>query len=116
MSNYGRLRSEAEFKAVRSARKVRRSTSMLVYQAPGPSETPRLGIVATVSLGTAVRRNRIKRRLRAAFGFEVAQAAAFRDFVIVAKPATASVSFAELRAEIARAISSAPGPTGDAPR
>ena len=99
-----------------SLRRRRADENFVVWSSGAQDFPPRLSVVVRRQFGSAVRRNRIKRRLRAAFGFEVAQAAAFRDFVIVAKPATASVSFAELRAEIARAISSAPGPTGDAPR
>lgn len=67
----------------------------------GPAGPPRLGLVVSKSCGSAVRRNRIKRRLRAA-----ADTVGLRpgnDYVIIATSQVADARFERLTAWLARA-------------
>ena len=62
-----RLRGKSAFKHVHEA-KVRRETGpLLVYARPNTLEFSRIGLAVGRSVGGAIRRNRIKRRLREAF-------------------------------------------------
>ena len=66
-----RMRSSAEFRAtISTGRKIRRSTLMLYVAEPSTepdaanASGPRVGLVVGRSVGNAVQRNRVKRRLR----------------------------------------------------
>ena len=87
---------------------------------PVPAQTIRIGYTCSKKLGNAVARNRAKRRLR-----EVARAVLPLagqpgwDYVLVGRPgATADRLFADLLADLARALSqihAAPAPRGKTP-
>ncbi|GHU96562.1 hypothetical protein FACS1894208_11360 [Clostridia bacterium] len=76
---------------------------MVVYCRPAWGENRgriRLGLTATVKLGNAVRRNRIRRRLRECYrGLEPSLKVGF-DVVIVARSRAYDVKFTELRREM----------------
>jgi ribonuclease P protein component len=84
-----RLTRSRDFDAVyRRGRSV--STRYLVlYSFPrddGDPEGPRLGLAVSRQLGGAVERNRLKRRLRAAFGELSDPLPAGNDYVLIARP------------------------------
>lgn len=60
-------------------------------------DRPRFGFTVTKRLGNAVRRNRIRRRLKAALG-EVAKSAAKAhfDYVLIARPPAFDIQFEDL--------------------
>ena len=58
---------------------------------PGEA-APRLGLVVSRQVGGAVERNRVKRRLRAAFDELRDAVAADRDYVLIARPGLAEVA------------------------
>lgn len=69
---------------------------------PGPSPSPRLGLIVSKSCGTAVTRNRIKRRLRAAvdgIGLQPGY-----DYVIIATARVAEVPFSRITGWLGRAL------------
>lgn len=79
-----------------------------MVSSPGPAEMPRLGLLVSKSCGSAVRRNRIKRRLRAAAeGVELQPGI---DYVIIATSQVAEVPYNQLKAWLNRALV---GPTDD---
>ena len=81
-----RLRHDREFQRVYGLRHRRESGPLLVYAAPGEQPHPRLGLSVGRKVGGAVTRNRIKRRLRAAFrGIRVELADPF-DYIVVVRP------------------------------
>ena len=89
MKRRHRLSRSRDFDAVfRKGRSV--STRFLVlYSFPRPDESaeaPRLGLAVSRQVGGAVERNRVKRRLRAAFEEVAATLPAGHDYVLVARP------------------------------
>ena len=67
---------------------------------------PRIGYTASRKVGGAVARNRVRRRLRAlAEAVLPARANANLDYVLVARRGTATRRFAELAADLERALS-----------
>jgi len=89
VSRRHRLSRSRDFDAVyRRGRSV--STRFLVLYAfpreDDPEGDPRLGIAVSRQLGGAVDRNRLKRRLRAAFEELAAGLPAGHDYVLIARP------------------------------
>ncbi len=81
-----RIRSKSEFGAVFAGR-VRESRGPLtVYGLPNVLGHPRLGLSLSRKVGTAPRRNRIKRLLREAFRLSQHDFARGYDLVIVVRP------------------------------
>ena len=67
MSSRHRLRRAVDIARVRRRGTRVASPYFVLFVAPGGAETTRLAITAPRRLGTAVARNRMRRRLRAAF-------------------------------------------------
>ncbi len=61
-----RLQRASEFQRVRRDGKTHAHPLLVVVVAPSGEHLPRVGIAASRAVGTAVRRNRARRRLRAA--------------------------------------------------
>jgi len=71
-----------------------------------PPRPPRFGFTATKRLGNAVRRNRAKRRLRELVrNFAAGQARAGYDYVLIARAGALQRPFADLRNDLAIALS-----------
>lgn len=70
-----------------------------VYGPPGaPANTPRFGFTVTRKIGSAVTRNRIRRRLREALRIiPPGLARDGWDYVVVARPGAATVTFSDLQ-------------------
>lgn len=91
------IRSPADFRRVlREGRRIRKAGLTIVIAASSNTH-PRLGLVVSRRLGTAVVRNRIKRRLRAA-----AAAAGWStgDHVVIPTASVATMPFPELVAQL----------------
>lgn len=69
---------------------------------PGPSGPPRLGLLVSRSCGSAVTRNRIKRRLRSAADSVELQSGT--DYVIIATRQVAEAPYDQLCSWLARAV------------
>ncbi len=67
-------------------------------------EPTRAAFVAGRRTGSAVRRNRARRRLREAFRLEIENLAPGADVVLVARKLTGSADFQQLRADIREAL------------
>ena len=81
---------------MRSARDAISLKSMLAFRLRGECGETRLGISVTTRTGNAVKRNRIRRRLRAAFAAGLADAPGPLDIVAVGRPAAAELPFIDL--------------------
>jgi len=101
------LASSRRIREVRAARQRAASATMAVSALRGsdPGE-PRVAVVAGRAVGNAVRRNRAKRRLRAA-ARQVALPAV--DLVVDARPAAVDAPFEQLPADLRRLTTRALG-------
>ena len=81
-----RLRHKREFQAVYGRRHRRESGPLLVYALRNELDHPRLGLSVSRKTGGAVRRVRMKRRLRECFRMLKNELDAGFDFVVVVRP------------------------------
>ena len=101
-----RLRRAPDFaSAVRSGRRAGRNSLVLHLRAPdtaapAPSAPPRVGLVVGKSVGPAVTRNRVKRRIREILRSRLTELPAGSVLVIRALPPAALAGSAALAADI----------------
>ena len=99
----GRVRTRASFTALSAAGRRARAGVLRVTAVVGePEDLPCLAFAVGKAVGPAVVRNRLRRRLRAAAA-ELGPAPG--TYLIAADPAAARSSYAELRADLASALS-----------
>ncbi|MFO7298820.1 MAG: ribonuclease P protein component [Actinomycetes bacterium] len=96
------LRTPKDFRRVLGAGTRRRSGGIVLVSAPGRPGPPRVGLVVPRSVGKAVVRNRIKRRLRHAAAMAPLEPGV--DYVIIANRSVEEVPFTELRGWLERAL------------
>jgi len=98
-----RLRRTSEFQAVRSRGRMVQGRwlrlSLLREAVPGDDSPARLGVVTSRRVGPAVKRNRVRRRVRELFRKMRARLPAGSWIVVTAKPGAGDASFDELREE-----------------
>jgi ribonuclease P protein component len=100
-----RLLKHADFERVyKQGRRHFASHLTVFYLRRGQGEGLRVGFTVSKVLGDAVRRNRMKRRLREAVRLEGLDCGAAADVVINPKKSLLTVEFPELRTEIGRAF------------
>lgn len=105
MRRFASLRRQADFARLRQRGRRLATPNLTVYRgegAPG-GERPLVGITVSTSVGKAVIRNKVKRRIAAAM-HELVPADPQVRVLVVARPSTAGAPYAELRAELARAL------------
>src|SRR6185295_5534305 len=89
MKRRHRLSRSRDFDAVYRHGRSTATRFLVLYSFPreeSDSEGPRLGLAVSRQLGGAVERNRLKRRLRAAFDEVADGAGADTDYVLIARP------------------------------
>lgn len=96
------LRGRSAFSRISQEGKRTRRGGVVVVTAPGDPGRPQVGFVAGRRVGSAVRRNRAKRRLRAAI--ERLPLAEGTAYLVVAGPETVNVEFGRLVAWLEAAI------------
>jgi ribonuclease P protein component len=100
-----RLRKRSEFLTVRRGEKRRGQLFLLEVLDRGDGASPRVGFTVTKKTGNAVKRNRIRRRLKEAVRVHAAgDMAAGNDYVIVGREDVLSAPFGRLKAELSRRI------------
>jgi ribonuclease P protein component len=119
MGRRHRLSRSRDFDAVYRKGSSVSTRYLVLYSFPRPDDAggaPRLGLAVSRQVGSAVARNRMKRRLRACFD-ELADALPRgRDYVLVVRPglaeAAATRGFAWLRERVAEVLARAEGARG----
>ena len=104
-----RLKQRSEFLRVAAARRKWVTPGLILQAASMPAgsdnQTFRIGYTASRKVGGAVRRNRARRRLRAAVAEVMAsRAQAGRDYVLIARPATVERRFTDLISDLKSAF------------
>lgn len=100
-----RLRQRADFLAAAGGIKVPSATFVLQARNRGDARPPRVGFTVSRKVGSAVERNRVRRRLREVVRLNSGDALrAGHDYVLVGRRATLSVAFSELAADYGRAL------------
>lgn len=106
MNACDRLYRADDIRAVFAARAVAHGPAMAVHARRRPDDGPcRATVVVGRRVGDAVRRNRAKRRLRAALGHTVAPRGL--DVLVVGRSAALTADFAVLVAEVDRLLARA---------
>ena len=105
MKREQRLRTPAEFRRVRDqAPRGWPSRFLVLYVAPNEVGHARVGITVSSRVGNAVVRNRVRRRLREALRARLDRLASGHDIVLVARPASADATWAELSSALEVAL------------
>jgi ribonuclease P protein component len=106
-----RLRRNADIAAVRQTGVTVQHRLFAVRAAPNDLGVTRLAVSAPRSLGTAVARNRARRRLREAFSTVMAgrERASGRDLIVTARREVATATPALLREAVATTLASLQG-------
>jgi len=95
-----RLTRSIDFKRVRRLGRSYAHPLAVIVIGDGEAENPRIGIVATRSIGSAVHRNRVKRRLREIATQILPELQESKDLVIIAREPARNASFLEIRSAV----------------
>jgi len=99
------IRKRKDFLAAARARSQARASLVVQVRDRGDGAPPRLGFTTSRKLGNAVRRNRIRRRLRAAARAVLgSRARPGHDYVLIGRAATADARFDDLVADLGKAV------------
>jgi ribonuclease P protein component len=100
-----RLRRSADIKSVRATGRALRRDTFTARAARSDEDSPRLAVIAPRTVGTAVTRNRARRRIREAFRRAFASAGGRSiDLVITVRPGAAKVEFPDIEADVRSAL------------
>lgn len=97
------LRSRSDFAALRASGRSRNHRLMTIRSRPNALDHDRFAISTGRNVGTAVVRNRVRRRLREILRARHTDAPA-RDILVVCRPAAAAAGYDELRHAIGRLL------------
>ena len=103
-----RLKKRKEFLRVAAARRSCARQRLVLQMAPRAApagDAVRFGLTASRKVGSAVVRNRARRRLRSAAAVVLGQSGQpGADYVLIARSTTATCSYAEILADLAAAL------------
>lgn len=92
-----RLRRTSDFKRVRQTGKVFTHPFLVLNVLPNENNSLRIGITASKAVGSAVQRNRARRRLRAVADYLLPKLPAGWDVVMIARKPVLTADFVQLR-------------------
>jgi ribonuclease P protein component len=97
-----RIRIHADFKTIYKKGIKQDTEHFLIITCPNELGWRRLGVTVSKSIGTAVKRNYVKRRVREYFRLHKAQFPASSDMLIIAKPGAAGLNYHGMCEELNR--------------
>ena len=110
MIRAARLRRSRDIAAVQKTGRALRRSAFVARVRPSDLRSIRVAVTASRSIGTAVMRNRARRRVREAFRRELATASRTGiDVLVAVRPEAVAAPFAALRAEVAGVLREGPG-------
>jgi ribonuclease P protein component len=98
------LTASPEFERVYRNGSVYRGRLFSVHALPNTIGEPRLGLSVSKKVGTSVKRNKVRRRLKEVFRSSTERLPDDLDFVISARPAAAEASLEEWNEEFSRSV------------
>ncbi len=105
LARANRITAQTDFRLVARAGRRTAGKNVVVQHRRGvPGSPARFGFVVPNSVGTAVVRNRVKRRLRAIARLELNKGLTGYEFVVRALPAAADASWGSLHSEFSAAL------------
>ena len=108
MRRFAALKRRSDFARVRRHGRRSSTKNLVIYCSDSPAGDPRalVGISVSKSIGKAVTRNKLRRRLAAILHEALASDAAVR-LLVIPRPEAAGIAFADLRSELASALTGA---------
>jgi ribonuclease P protein component len=103
MRTYASLRRRGDFARVQRRGQRRVGPAFVVLSADGGAVS-RVGITVAKTVGNAVVRNRLRRRVKAILDRSGFGAAPHRDIVVIARPGAGDLDSSGLAAELARLL------------
>jgi ribonuclease P protein component len=103
MRTYASLRRRGDFARVQRRGTRRVGTAFVALSLDGRSFS-RVGITVAKTVGNAVTRNRLRRRVKALLDRSAFGDPPYRDVVLIARPGAADLDVAALAAELARLL------------
>jgi len=94
------LKKNHEFKRLYNKGKSAASQCAVVYSRRNGTSENRLGVTVSTKLGGAVKRNRVRRRLKEIYRLNEAMLTPGHDIVVVARMKSRFVSYKELEASV----------------
>jgi len=98
------LTASPEFERVYRGGSVYRGRLFSVHVLANTTGKLRLGLSVSKKVGSAVKRNKVRRRLKEVFHSSVERLSGDLDFVISARPAAGEATFEELNEEFLRSL------------
>jgi ribonuclease P protein component len=108
MRPFASLRRQADFARLRRRGQRVTTKSLVMYRGVSLSDddSSLVGITVSKSIGKAVIRNKLRRRLAAILNEALGSQSAMR-LLVVARPVAAEAAYSDLRAEVASALAKA---------
>ena len=105
MRRFASLRRQADFARLRQRGRRMATPNFTIYRGEGApeGERPLVGITVSTSVGKAVVRNKVKRRIAASL-HELVPADPQLRLLVVARPSSAAASYSDLHSELARVL------------
>jgi ribonuclease P protein component len=105
MRRFASLRRQADFARLRQRGRRMATPNFTIYRGEGApvSERPLVGITVSTSVGKAVVRNKVKRRIAASL-HELIPADPQLRLLVVARPSSAAASYSDVHSELARVL------------
>lgn len=104
MNRRNRLRRARDIARVRSRGAKAVTASLVLFVTPGAGDAPRVAVPVSKRFGSAVRRNRLRRRVREALRCQLSQLTATLDIVALPRQRAVDAAPDELTAAVRRGL------------